>query len=78
VIATDTGATSLMVSDRSGWLIPPGDTGALRVALNGALAVAPAQIDEMKAHAVKLVREQFLWEKIAARTISSITERLKH
>jgi glycosyltransferase involved in cell wall biosynthesis len=71
VIATDTGATSIMISEKNGWLLPPGDIPALTKAIQSALTAN--NLAEKKKNSVELVREKFLWDKIAALTSEKIS-----
>ncbi|MGL4596191.1 MAG: glycosyltransferase family 4 protein [Bacteroidia bacterium] len=72
VIATDTGATALMVNSETGWLIPPSNQEALQKALKSAIDTSEAELIAKKAAALKLVRDKFTWEKIAQETIEKI------
>jgi glycosyltransferase involved in cell wall biosynthesis len=72
VIATDTGATSVMVKNEHGWLITPGNKEELRQAMENALTTDPDQLNQMKSNATKFVAENFTWTKVIANTISEI------
>ncbi len=71
-IATDTGATSLMVNNETGWLIPVGDQNALQQAIKAVIDASDPQLVAKKTAALKLVRENFTWEKIIQQTIEKI------
>ena len=77
VIATDTGATSVMVNAENGWLIRPGDEKELSAALKDAIALSNDLLTEKKKKAVELVEENFLWNKIALTTIQLLEDKLK-
>lgn len=76
VIATDTGATSVMVSDKNGWLIAPGNESQLGNAIKEAIMIFPIALDKKKMAAVNHVKENFLWEKIAAQTVFLIEKKI--
>ncbi len=76
VIATDTGATSVMVNDKNGWLIAPGNVAQLEKTLIEAINVPSQTLDLKKRAAVNHVTENFLWEKIAARTVFLIEQKI--
>jgi glycosyltransferase involved in cell wall biosynthesis len=71
IIASQVGAVDAMVSERNGWLIPPGDTGALRHAMRDALEL-PADRLHAKQRASYTQVEDFFWEEVAARTLGNI------
>jgi glycosyltransferase involved in cell wall biosynthesis len=77
VIATDTGACSVMVNEKNGWLIPVRDEKKLADAISEAINMEPAVLDEKKRNAVETVKADFTWEKIAAQTIWLIEEKIK-
>jgi glycosyltransferase involved in cell wall biosynthesis len=77
VIATDTGATGVMVSAENGWLIPPSSVPALLKSLEEAMLCSNETLDDKKKKAVGIVKKNFLWEKIAAETVNSIQAQLK-
>lgn len=77
VIATDTGATSVMVNAENGWLIQPGNEKELSAALKDAITLDNNLLTAKKKKAVELVEERFLWNKIALTTIQLLEEKLK-
>lgn len=72
-IATDVGAVRLMVSDQTGWLIPPRDTIALEAAIREALH---SDLSAKSTAATELART-FQWDQVAARTTREIAGFLK-
>ncbi|TND05905.1 MAG: hypothetical protein FD123_3596 [Bacteroidetes bacterium] len=76
VIATDVGAVNLMVNTGNGWLISPKNQDELVKALEEALRISPAALDEKRTRAVQFVREKFLWDRIAALIVNEILTRL--
>ena len=77
VIATDTGATSVVVNEKNGWLIPVRDENKLAAALLDAVKMPDAMLDEKKRNAVALIKSGFTWDKIAGRYLNVISEKLK-
>lgn len=74
VIASDVGAVRLMVNERTGWLITPGDRGQLKDRIVKAIESTPAlTINQKKQEAVALVKEQFLWGKIIDTILAHIS-----
>lgn len=59
----------------NGWLVPPGDPGALAAALSGALA-SPDRLAAMGAAGRTIVEREFSWNAAAAATISLYSELL--
>ncbi|MEO5643100.1 MAG: glycosyltransferase family 4 protein [Bacteroidia bacterium] len=76
VIATNTGATSVMVNETNGWLIEPGNESQLQNALQKAQEISSGLLDQKKKAAVNHIKENFLWEAIAAQTISLIEKKI--
>ena len=76
IIATDVGAVAEMVDRSNGWLIPPRDTAALENALNEFQEISEEDLIRKRQSSIDKVRQAFLWEEIAKRTIHNIQERL--
>jgi glycosyltransferase involved in cell wall biosynthesis len=72
-IATDVGAVRLVVNNETGWLIPPRNTKALDCAIREALEVDLSG----RAAAAEAVARTFQWNKVAERTVESISEFLR-
>lgn len=72
VVATDVGAVPAMLDDGSGLLIPPGDEGALELALRRVIDLPDAQLLAMKRAGLERARKDFLWETVAATTLEQI------
>lgn len=73
VIATDTGATGIMVSESNGKLLQPGNVAELTKAIRELLALNANALSEKKKNSLALVREKFLWDKVAALTSEKIS-----
>jgi len=77
VIATDHGgARTTVIQGRTGWLVPPGDPGALAKALESALALTPAQQTEMAQVTREFIQKRFDREQMCARTLAVYQELL--
>lgn len=75
VIATDHGgAREQVIEGETGWLVPPGDAGALAAAIEGALALSKATREQMARRAIDHVREHFAKATMCARTIALYRE----
>lgn len=72
VIATDVGAVSLMVNSENGWLIPPGNTKALRTAFLEALTLDGGMLDTKRELSKKLVENRYLWSQVSNMLVSRI------
>jgi len=72
VVASDVGAVPAMLDDGSGLLIPPGDEGALELALRRVIDLPDGQLLAMKRAGLERARKDFLWETVAATTLEQI------
>ena len=72
VIGTRVGAVDAVVSEKSGWLIPPGDAQALRESLISALALPEDDLQAKKCYGRDVVEKMFVWDVVARRTIDGI------
>lgn len=70
VIATDVGAVSELVSEKTGWLIPPGNSEALFDAFNQSLSAKNLEEKQQNAH--RLIADHFTWDKVISKTIEDI------
>jgi glycosyltransferase involved in cell wall biosynthesis len=71
-IATDVGAVAEVVSSENGWLIPAGDSAALKRAISEAVDIAESDLREKQRKAMALISEKFTWERVIQRTITEI------
>jgi glycosyltransferase involved in cell wall biosynthesis len=77
VIATDHGgARETVVPGSTGWLVPPGDTGALAVAIDEALTLDPGERSALARRSRAHVAAGFTREAMCARTIDIYEELL--
>lgn len=73
IIATDTGATSLLVDENNGMLIPPGDRSELLRALRQFIGIAPSRLRQLKDHSFEKVSNEFIWEVSIKTTINALS-----
>ncbi len=64
VIATDVGATNVLVSDKTGWLLKSSDPSEITSALEAIMATDARIIAEKKQNALNLITQKFTWEKL--------------
>jgi glycosyltransferase involved in cell wall biosynthesis len=76
VLATDTGATQLMVDDRNGILVKPGNVAQLAEGWNRMMNMDAASLSRLQQQSVVKVQEQFLWSRLADETIKMMERRI--
>lgn len=64
VVATDVGATNVLVSEQTGWLLKNSDAGEIRAVIDLILSTEPSLISSKKQKALQLIKERFTWEKL--------------
>jgi len=70
VLGTATGGLTELIRDgENGWLVPPGDVGALHAAIQRIASTSAAEIEPMRKEALAL-RDLYTWGMVAARTES--------
>ena len=72
VIATNVGAVDALVSNENGWLISPGNHGALMEAMQDAIQLSDGELQIKKERGRDLVRDKYLWDRVAEKTIAGI------
>lgn len=72
VIATDVGAVSLLVSDDTGWLIPPANIEELSKAFEEALTISDECLDAKRRVAFEHIKSRFLWSEVSHSLINRI------
>jgi glycosyltransferase involved in cell wall biosynthesis len=71
VIATNTGATSTLVHQGTGWLLASADPVLIGEAIVSAVNLPRAAMDDKKHSALRLIRSEFVWEKIVPRLLET-------
>ncbi|MCE3226646.1 MAG: glycosyltransferase family 4 protein [Bacteroidetes bacterium] len=64
VLATDVGATNVLVNDKTGWLINSSDPETIKTTLEKILKTPPSEIDSKKVSSLTIMKERFNWEKL--------------
>ena len=78
IIASDHGgAQETIIRNQTGWLTPPGDSDALALALEEALALSPTQRSMLATRAMAHVAENFTKEQMADKTLDVYAELLR-
>jgi glycosyltransferase involved in cell wall biosynthesis len=73
IIASDVGAVNVQVSPENGILIEPGSKKQLKQAIGLMIQMDKEQLLQMKKRSIQLIKEKFLWEQVAERTIEVIS-----
>jgi glycosyltransferase involved in cell wall biosynthesis len=76
IIATDVGAVSVMVDNRNGWLIQPGNEIALNNAMLEATCIEGAALGTKRMDSVEKCKTHFLWKALARNTLTEIGKHL--
>ncbi|WNJ19268.1 glycosyltransferase family 4 protein [Pontibacter sp. G13] len=76
IIATDVGATRLLVDHEVGFLIPPSDLAALSGALRQAADLGESEITHIQDRAFRRAKHQFAWPVIAETLVEQISQTL--
>jgi glycosyltransferase involved in cell wall biosynthesis len=74
VMATDVGATNVLVSAQTGWLLKSSSPAEITNTLKLILKLSPDEINLKKQAAQNLIREQFVWEKLIVRLLNTIKQ----
>jgi glycosyltransferase involved in cell wall biosynthesis len=67
VIATDVGATNVLVSEKNGWLLQSPDPEQIEAAIVSAAKLPVQELLDKKQHSLDLMRERFTWERLIER-----------
>lgn len=76
IIATDVGAVAQQVH-QNGWLLPRPQPSLIKQAMQEAMALDEASLQAMKDRSRAMIRERFLWERVAEQTLQSIQHILR-
>lgn len=71
VIATDVGATRLLVTKETGLLLLPHDAGAVEAAVRRMLEMDPAERGALGLSGRKLIRARYTWDRVGPRFLHS-------
>ncbi len=73
VLATNVGATNVLVNDKTGWLIENSSAGDIKNALNKIVSSGASAIDIKKQSALNLIKERFTWERLIIQLIQKLS-----
>lgn len=73
VIATDVGATNVLVSDQTGWLLLGPDPILIEKTILEAIGMDTTTLDEKKRRALQTIQQRFTWELLVPRLIQILT-----
>ena len=77
VIATDVGAVSGLVNDKTGWLLPSPSVNDLKSTIQ-AIINQPDQVSVKKQAALEHLKREFTWEKLASDLLHILQTRINH
>lgn len=75
VLATDVGATSVIVNDQTGWLMQSSSPAEIRNYLEKIIKTSSSEIEAKKQAALDLIRAKFTWEKLIKELIYKLERR---
>ena len=73
VLATNVGATNVLVNENTGWLIENSSPAEIKNALEKIIKTAPSAIDSKKLTALRLIKDKFIWEKLIVQLINKLS-----
>jgi glycosyltransferase involved in cell wall biosynthesis len=73
VLATDVGATNVLVNEKTGWLIKNSSVAEIRSTIKKIITTSPSEIDSKKKAALSLIKEKFTWEKLIKDLIEKLS-----
>ena len=76
VIATDVGATNVVVNDATGWLLKHSDPNEIKGVIELVLNSDVITIDRKKQQALDLMRTHFTWEQLIHRFIDRFLNKI--
>lgn len=72
VLATDVGATNVLVNEKTGWLMESSSVSAIKNTIQKIVSTPAPEIDSKKKAALSLIKEKFTWEKLIAELIKKL------
>ena len=75
VLATDVGATSVVVNERTGWLMPDSSSSSIKSALERVLSIPSGEMDQKKRAALDLIKDKFTWNSLIVELIAKLERR---
>jgi glycosyltransferase involved in cell wall biosynthesis len=72
VLATNVGATNVLVNDKTGWLIEKCSVSGIKTFIQKIIATPVSEIDSKKKAALSLIMEKFTWERLITDLIKKL------
>lgn len=72
IVATNVGATSVLVSQKTGWLLNSPSPREIELTIRNILSLLPSDITSKKNEALRLIKDNFVWEKLVTRFYDNI------
>lgn len=72
VIATNVGATNVLVNEKTGWLIEECRPALIEDAIAHVISEKPSVIDHKKQEALDLIKQKFVWEELIFNFLNKI------
>lgn len=72
VLATNVGATNVLVSEKTGWLLEKCSVSEIKSIIQKIVVTPVSEIDSRKKAALSLIKERFTWEKLITELIQKI------
>ncbi len=74
VLATNVGATNVLVNEKTGWLIEKPSVNRIKEAIQKIISAPFTETDSKKKAALNLIKEKFTWEKLIRELINKISK----
>lgn len=78
VIATDVGASNLLVNTSTGWLLAAAEPQLIAEAMKAACTHSKEQLQAKKLAALQHITQNFTWQQLSARFLKMLAEKAKH
>jgi glycosyltransferase involved in cell wall biosynthesis len=72
VIATNVGATNILVGDNTGWLMESSSVSGVKKTIETVISLSNSELDRKKQNALELIRDKFVWEKLITRLLKAL------
>jgi glycosyltransferase involved in cell wall biosynthesis len=72
ILATDVGATNVLVGNHTGWLINNCEVPEIETALIKIINTPYNEIDLKKQESLKIISEKFVWEKLVLKLVDKL------
>ncbi|HSB94029.1 MAG TPA: glycosyltransferase family 4 protein [Flavitalea sp.] len=72
IIASDVGAVNTFVDSNVGWIVQAGSKRQLADAIKASIKLEARKLDIMRMHAIETIKNEYLWDSIVVKLISSL------